>query len=115
MIATQINLNQLELSHGDYTSVEDMSNMVHDSKDCGFIPDQFMSFIVNGKDFCVSFETEYEGRLIVEKGDYYTPDYTYVEYNFQDISIRAASFDEEEIVLTPEVVKALEKVIKLHL
>ena len=111
MTTTTLDIKTLKPKHGEFLNHREMLQIIEEER-CSTIREQFMSFDINGKDLCVGFEVYFEGRSILEKGDYYTPDFISTEITNQEINLEGITLDGDEIELHPDTISLFIKLIE---
>lgn len=105
-----IDPSNIKLICGDYTPSNSFAELIVDDGNYN-IDDQLITINSGGVIIDIRYDVEIEGRIIYEKGDYYTPYFidTVVD---STIVITSVEVDEYEVDLTNELNSFFSKIVK---
>jgi len=74
--------------------------------------DKFLELECDGFNIMVTYDLYIDGSISYSRGDYWTPDYTEVNVDTIDVTIKSIEIDEYEVELTKEMAKLFENIVK---
>jgi len=107
-----INPSKSKINWGDYKPSSEFENLVYDGEGSSTESDQFIELECGGFKIAVSYDLYVDGSISYEKGDYDSPDYTEINVNTVDVTIKSIEIDEYEVELTKEMSKLFENIVK---
>jgi hypothetical protein len=106
------NPSKSKLICGDYTPSSEFENLIYDGEGSSTETEQLVELNCDGFNIVVIYDLYIDGSISYSKGDYWTPDYTEVNVNDVDITIKSVEIDEYEVELTKEMSKIFENIVK---
>lgn len=106
------NPSKSKLVSGDYIKSSEFEDRIFDGEGSSSETDQFVSLQCDGFNIVVTYDLYIDGSISYSRGDYWTPDYTEVDVNNVDVTIKSIEIDEYEVQLTKEMALLFETIVK---
>jgi hypothetical protein len=106
------NPSKSKLVSGDYIKSSEFEDLICDGEGNSSETDQFVSLQCDGFNIVVTYDLYIDGSISYSRGDYWTPDYTEVDVNNVDVTIKSIEIDEYEVQLTKEMALLFETIVK---
>ena len=106
------NPSKAKLITGDYLPSSQFEDRIFDGEGSSSETDQFVSLQCDGFNIVVTYDLYIDGSISYSRGDYWTPDYTEVNVDTIDVTIKSIEIDEYEVEMTKEMSKLFENIVK---
>jgi len=106
------NPSKAKLDWGEYLPSSQFEDRIFDGEGSSSETDQFVSLQCDGFNIVVTYDLYIDGSISYSRGDYWTPDYTEVDVNNVDVTIKSIEIDEYEVQLTKEMALLFETIVK---
>lgn len=106
------NPSKSKIISGDYIKSSEFENIIFDGEGDSSETDQFVELECDGFNIVVIYDLYVDGTISYSRGDYWTPDYTEVDVDTIDVTIKSIEIDEYEVELTKEMATIFETIVK---
>ena len=106
------NPSKSKLVSGDYVRSSEFEDLIFDGEGSSSENDQFVELECDGFNIMVTYDLYIDGSISYSRGDYWTPEYTEVNVDTIDVTIKSIEIDEYEVQLTKEMALLFETIVK---
>ena len=104
--------SNVKLIHGEYTKSKYFEDLIIESEGCARMDSEFIEIESNGSTIVITYDIQIAGTYTDRSGNYLSPDITDVKVNEVCIDIKSVEIDENEVVLTSELITIFVKIVK---